>query len=232
MNILKKLFTAAYALILGGCSSPTEAPITDAPKEMNKGQAWEDVLAYQYLDEDDRETKRALRVAKKNSRYQDYYTRFRLGNLCIFEGHSSPSRFVMDANGKRGYMGVLLGDPPRYAPMPNHELFEQFISALRADPEQLDPNIRYWAISILAGTDKPLSKEEMAESNCVEHFNIAPQDPTWHDEAGKLKITFYNYEQQGSKSPYLQFCTLTVDQAQKLDVSCDMVEVNEAPPSP
>ena len=210
-----------------GCNPVTAQTPTDGgePKDSVKTAVWQNELDYQILMDDDKEAKQALKVAKKNGNFKDYKPSFRLGNLCFIAGSTPPPRDVMDASGKHGDIGVILGEEPKFVSLPNHALFMQFLKALRPNPDVLKPYRRYRAIAKLAGTGQILTAQDMKGDYFAQQYHIASRDPLWKDENGTLEIQYYTFQQSGMTAPILMDCKLVVDSENKVSNACEQVRI-------
>ncbi len=215
MKIIKTLLLAGATLLGVGCNSGTEAQTPE-----NVVVSWNDELNYKFLDDDDADTKQALKAAKKTGSFDDYYARFRLGNLCFIEGETPAPAHVMDASGKHGFVGVLLSKAPQTVALPNQELARQFLKALRPDPEALSAERRYRALSILVGTNTPLSKMDMDDNNIIQARKIESRDPVWKDKNGTLEIDYYTLRSNGMMAPIPVECKITLDASDAFDLAC------------
>jgi len=183
-----------------------------------------DDMRYYSLSDRDTEAKiamaivdEALRSSQKPFQTQTAYPRFRVGNMAFIAVHTAPTVEVRDLSSTREYVVVVLSDEPHMVRTPNRELFARFASAVRADPDLMEPHQRIRTALILATGDADyISNNDGAE-------------PTWTDEDGVLVISYYAYVSQMSSMvrPTVAACTLTVDENQnytfeKHDVGYDV----------
>ena len=114
---LKSIFLMLSSLLFPACQHQEHLQ----PSSPNLA-VWGDDMTYMFLDEDNKDGKRALKIAKKYGDYKNYYPRYRIGNLAILDASTPPPKNVMDANSKTGTVGVIFGDEPRYVTFPDQEL--------------------------------------------------------------------------------------------------------------
>ncbi len=221
MKSIYQVLLSAIAVLGFGCNSAV-APQT--PDELSNALAvWGDDLTYGYLDDDESDGKQALKVARKNSSFSDYYARFKVGNLGIVEGSTPPPPYVMDADGRSGYIAVITGKTPYYFALPNKELFAHYMKLIRKNLAQNKPDQRYRIMHVLAGIPYFMDKSEV-ENFANDRLNVVPQDPTWVDENGTLTVEYFSTQaDSGMTAPYLIQCRLVVDSEQQFTIKCDQV---------
>ncbi len=215
------IFTALSILGLG-CSSPAQS---QSPAD---AATWHDELSFGYMDTDDaKEAAQAFKFAKSSGGFENYYARFNLGNLYFVEGSTPPPKYVQDADGKSGYLGIIMGKNPRLVPLPDKALFAQFMTAFRPDRTKLKGDRLNMILRYLAGTGEILTKKSMDDTNIRERYQIEPQDPSWTEENESLVFNYYTYRSRGNSmmAPYLAKCQLHVDSAQQFTLECNPVKV-------
>ena len=224
-------FLTAISLFIFGCQKK-EIPVVRTPDDLKI--AWHDVTDYSYLSDDSKEGKLAVKTAKKSRSYKNYDTQFILGNLAVIKGSTPPSPLVMDGDSDNGYLGVLLGDNAQVVRLPNNVLFTQFMTAIRPAPETMKLEWRLRVFSVLGGFETPQYKKDLQRHYLLKQLGIEPRDPTWHDEDGKLSISYYAYRSRGSMMvEELVLCQIDVDAEQKAEESCrSMEEIEESPEAP
>ena len=198
-------------------------------------------MTYAFLDDDMKEGKRALKIAKKYGNYKNYYIRYKLGNLAILDGSTPPPKNVMDANGKHGIVGVILGDEPRYVTFPNQELLSHFMKRTRHNPgiiklEDGDSNNQEdfalrtrmsMTLLLATGNNNFLRNNDFQSStllNTFQRYNINPHEPSWTDEDGTLTIIFYRMRGNGMMAPVPTQCTVLIDKDDHASYTCSDID--------
>lgn len=235
---LKSMFILLGSLVSSACN-----PNPDVQAPSPTPATWEDDMTYAYLDEDKRETKKILKIAKKYSAYKDYYPRYRLGNLAVIEASSPPPPLTKDAEGKHGMIGVLIGAEPRFVTFPDRALFAHFMHVTRHDPAAIrqdeaskDPmafSLRMrlrMSLLLATGNDHYLQMDDFKNDTMrktFEHADVTPHEPTWREEDGTLTIQYYKYQSRGMMAPIPVQCTIIVDDKQNYDYRC--VDITDLP---
>lgn len=217
MHTNKSLILSAFTALGLGCNSPAQ------PQPPADAAVWHDELSFGFMDtDDDPNAAKAFKFAKKGGAFENYYARFNLGNLYFVEGSTPPPKFVQDADGMSGYLGIVIGDIPRLIPLPDKALFAQFMTALRPNLDKLKGDRLHMALRYLAGTGEILTKSPMA-LNTQNHTPI--EDPTWTEKNGTLSFNYYTYRSRGSSmmAPYLAKCQLIIDSSQQFSLECHPV---------
>ncbi len=225
---LKSIFLMLSSLLFPACQHQENLQ----PSSPNLA-VWGDDMTYTFLDEDNKDGKRALKIAKKYGDYKNYYPRYRIGNLAILDASTPPPKNVMDANSKTGTVGVIFGDEPRYVTFPNQELLSHFMKRTRYTPniiQKIDSNpqkqeefslrTRINITLLLATGNSNYIQSYDLKSSVLKHYNIEPHEPSWSDENGTLTIIYFRMRGNGMMAPIPTQCTITIDENNHANYTC------------
>lgn len=209
--------------LVGISCSHTSVPAS--PELIDKAlEAWGDDMTYGFLSSDESDGKQALRTAKKNSEYADYYARFKVGKLCIVEGSTPPPRWVMDGEGSHGTCAVILDKNAIYIELPNKKLLAHYMKHIRQNPAQHKPERRYSIMRVLGGFHEPMFKSQLEKTFWVKDRRMEAMDPTWIEENGTLTIEYISTRSDSSmEAPYPIKCKLVFNAEQQYTEQCEPV---------
>ncbi len=188
---LKNWFLSLCCLFAGGCSGQAPA---DAESPSSDQPVWNAELNYQFLSDAKNLEKQAVKAAKASKAYRNYYPRFAVGNLVIVEGSTPAPPQLLDASGKYGYLGVVVGKKAQAVVLPNDTLLNQYVVAVRQNNDwTLERRVNLLFL-LAIGENPALMARDMAEAQQMwSECGVTPVDPEWIDDGKTLTVKYYRY---------------------------------------
>jgi hypothetical protein len=230
---IKSILCVLGTLFTTACNTGTVMQSTKTASAV-----WGDDMTYEYIEDQSRQYRQALSIAKKKGNYKNYALQYRLGNLVVIDASTPPPRSVMDVNSTKAAVGVLLGSEPQYVVFPDRAMFAHFMKMTRKDPlvihdkadvngenqKRFAWNLRLRMTLLLAtGSDSYMSAYDFQSSVLQKMFEkqqLKPHEPSWKDEDGILTIQFYRLRANGMMAEIPTICTLVVDEKQQFTYQC------------